>query len=329
MKKKIIPIIILVAAVIGAVTYVSRHRSGGSDTAIKLAGNIEAHESLVGFKVQGRIVELPVEEGGEVAAGTVLARLDQNDYRQQVAMDEAAVAARTAELNLALAGSRTQEKKAAEQVMIDAKANLELKKLDFQRYQALYEKDEVSAQVRDTAAAALKRSQASYERAKQNYDQTLEGTRKEQIAISQANVRSAQQALELSRIKLGYTELKAPTSGVVLVRQAEIGEVMAPGAPVVTLADLDHLWMRGYISETDLGRVKLGQPVSVKTDTYPGKSYRGHISFISSKAEFTPKTVETHKERVTLVYRVKIDLDNAAHELKPGMPADATIEPGH
>jgi HlyD family secretion protein len=120
--------------------------------------------------------------------------------------------------------------------------------------------------------------------------------------------------------------LRAPASGVVLVRQAELGEVMAPGTPVVTIADVEHLWLRGYVSETDLGRIHWGQEATVRTDTFPGKAYRGRVSFISSEAEFTPKSVETHKERVTLVYRVKIDLDNPNHELKPGMPADATID---
>jgi HlyD family secretion protein len=154
----------------------------------------------------------------------------------------------------------------------------------------------------------------------------MEGVRKEQIAINQASVHTARQSLELSTIRLGYTSLLAPTSGVALVRHAEVGEVMAPGTPVVTIADLDHLWLRGYISETDLAKVKLGQPATVKCDSYPSKLYKGRVSFISSQAEFTPKSVETYKERITLVYRIKIDLDNPNHELKPGMPADASIE---
>jgi HlyD family secretion protein len=95
---------------------------------------------------------------------------------------------------------------------------------------------------------------------------------------------------------------------------------------VVTIADVDRLWMRGYINETDLGRIRWGQPATVRTDTYPDKGYQGRVSFISSQAEFTPKSVETYKERVTLVYRIKIDLDNANHELKPGMPAEAVID---
>jgi HlyD family secretion protein len=172
----------------------------------------------------------------------------------------------------------------------------------------------------------MKRARATYERVKQHHDQIVEGTRKEQISVNRANLQLAREMFEMSRVKLGYTVLKAPISGVVLVRQAELGEVVVPGAPVVTIADLDHLWVRGYISETDLGRIRWGQAATVRTDTFPHTTYPGRVSFISSEAEFTPKSVETHKERVTLVYRVKIDLDNPNHELKPGMPADAMIE---
>ena len=130
----------------------------------------------------------------------------------------------------------------------------------------------------------------------------------------------------MSQVNLSYTELRAPSAGVVTVRQAELGEIVAPGSPVVTLADLDHIWLRAYISETDLGRIAWGQNVTITTDTYPGKQYHGCISFISSDAEFTPKSVQTTKERVTLVYRIKIDIDNFIHELKPGMPADARVD---
>lgn len=324
--KKIIPLIILLAiAVTAALFYFRWTARRPPATTLKISGNIEAHESVVGFKVQGRLVELPVEEGQYVHAGDLIASLDRNDYLQQVNTDEAALRTRQAELALALAGSRTQEIKGAEQAVLDAQADLELRKIEFQRNQTLYQKDEVSAETRDIAATNLKRAQAACERARQNYNQLVEGTRKEQIAINRANVRVARQNLEMSRIRLEYTVLRAPTPGVVTVRQAELGEIMAPGTPVVTIAEVNHLWLRGYVAETDLGRVRWGQPASVKTDTFPGKKYQGRVSFIASQAEFTPKSVETHKERVTLVYRIKIDLENPGHELKPGMPADAEI----
>jgi HlyD family secretion protein len=113
--------------------------------------------------------------------------------------------------------------------------------------------------------------------------------------------------------------------GVVLVKSADVGEVLASGTTIVTVGDIDHPWLRGYVNETDLGRVKLGSKVKVTTDSYPGKVYDGRVTFISSDAEFTPKQIQTAEERVKLVYRVKIEMDNPRHELKSNMPADAEI----
>lgn len=290
-----------------------------------LSGNIEAHESLVSFKVQGRIVELPVEEGQPVDRGTLLARLEDADYRQHVRIDEAGVRVRKANLALALAGTREQEIKASQQTVLDAQADLEQKKLDYERAQRLFSEDAISAQDRDLADTAWKRSQAAFHAAEQRHNEALEGSRKEDIDIARANLNQADANLGMSRVNLDYTVLRSPGAGVVTVRQAELGEVVVPGTPVVTLADLDHIWLRAYIPETDLGRIRWGQAAAITTDTYPGKKYQGRLSFIASDAEFTPKSVQTYKERVTLVYRIKIDIDNPNHELKPGMPADAHI----
>jgi membrane fusion protein YbhG len=325
MKRMVLIMLVALAVTAGGYLYVRTAANQAADGTLRISGNIEAHESVVSFKVQGRIVQLPVQEGQYVTQGDRLARLDDEDYRQQVSVDEATVHTREAELDLALAGSRIQEIKSAKQTIVDAQADLELKRAELRRRQALLAEQGVSREDLETAATQLKRAQATYERAKQTYDQIVEGTRKEEIAVQRANLRLAREALQMSRVKLSYTVLSAPISGVVLVRQAEMGEVMSPGTPVVTVADVDHLWLRGYINETDLGRVRWDQAATVHTDTYPGKAYQGRVSFISSQAEFTPKSVETHKERVKLVYRIKIDLDNPNHELKPGMPAEAVI----
>jgi len=154
----------------------------------------------------------------------------------------------------------------------------------------------------------------------------VEGTRKEQLDVDRSNVQQAHQNLKMSLIRLSYTVLRAPFNGVVLVRQAELDEIVSPNAPMITLADLDHIWLRMYLPETDLGKVYWGQDVAVRTDTYPGKAYHGRVSMISSEAEFTPKSVQTEQERVTLVYRIKVDVENPNYELKPGMPADAYIK---
>ena len=325
--KRILPLLMVAAVGVAVVIYYPRlQKAEGPPTELRLSGNIEAHESVVGFKVQGRIVELPVEEGQWVEQGAVLARLEDKEFRQQIAVDEAAVRVREANLKLAEAGARRQEIEAAQQTVVEAQADLDQRKLDLERAETLYRRDVISAEQRDLASTALKRAQAAFDRARERLNQLQEGTRAEEIAIARSSVQQAREVLEMSQIRLGFTVLRAPRSGVVLVRQAELGEVVSAGTPVVTLADLDRVWVRAYVNETDLGRIRQGQAVRVRTDTFPDKNYSGRITFIASKAEFTPKTVETHKERVTLVYRMKIDVENPNHELKPGMPADVFIE---
>ena len=288
-----------------------------ADRGLLVSGNIEAHESVVAFKsVQSRIVDLPFDEGQWVQAGTLLARLDASDYRQQVAIDQAALRMRRAAL-----ASAEQSLEAARNTVLADVADQELRTLSRRRYGTLWEGGIVSRDELDRVDTALKQSEAGLQR-----DRALTAARAHDIEVARANVRGAREQLRLARLLLGYTKLRAPFAGVILVRQAELGEVMLPGTPVVTLADLDHVWLRAYVRETDLGRISWGQAAIVRTDTYPDRRYAGRISFISSKAEFTPKSVETHTERVTLVYRIRIDVENPGHELKPGMPADATID---
>jgi len=325
--KRVIPLLLLAAVVAAAVRYYPRwFGKRPTPDLLRLSGNIEAHESLVSFKVTGRIIALPVDEGMTVKTGDLLARVDNDDYRQQVAVQAAVARVRARQLTLGLAGSRKQDIEAAQQAVLDAQADLEQKKKDFARYQALYEKDEIPGQTRDLAATNVTRAQTTLHRAQAIYQEILEGTRKEELAVELADVHQADQGLRLSRVQLSYTVLRAPFSGVILVRQAELGEVVSPGTPIVTLADLDHLWVRVYLPETDLGKVHWGQAADVRTDTYPTKIYPGRVSFISSEAEFTPKSVQTEKERVTLVYQAKVDVENPNYELKPGMPADAYIK---
>lgn len=286
-------------------------------SAVVVSGNIEAHESVLSFKtIQGRIVELPFVEGQAVKAGTVIARVDDTDYRQQVAMAEAALEVQRRQLATA-----EQNLVAAQRTVTSDEADVALKKLDADRYQALWSRGNASTQTRDQAATAFKQAEAVLGR-----DRALAVAAERNIDLAKATVNSAEEALKMANIILGYAVLTAPFDGVIQVRQAELGEIAQPLTPVATLADLDHVWLRAYINETDIGRVRLGAKAIVTNDTYPNKKYEGRISFIASSAEFTPKTVETHAERVTLVYRIKIDIDNPTHELVPGMPADATIE---
>ena len=320
MKKRIIVLVVVLIVGIGAWTGYSLFFNDVVATDnLLVSGNVEAHESVVSFKaVQSRVVELPFDEGQWVAAGTLLARLDDSDYRQQVAINEAALQVEEQQLNSAM-----QKLEAARSTVVNDNADLDQKKIDYARYQKLWVEKIISGDQRDHTDTALKQSNAAMQR-----DLAMERSAQQDIAVAKANIRSASENLQLAKIMLGYTTLRAPFSGVILTRQTELGEVMQPGTPVVTLADLDHVWLRAYVAETDLGRIRWGQAATVHTDTYPDRAYPGQISFISSEAEFTPKSVETHKERVTLVYRIKIDVENPRHELKPGMPADATIHLG-
>jgi HlyD family secretion protein len=151
------------------------------------------------------------------------------------------------------------------------------------------------------------------------------GPREETIRAARSRLEQAQQAVALTQTRLGYGTLRTPLAGIVLTEGVEAGEYVVPGTPVVTVGNLMNVWLRGYINETDLGRVKIGQSVNIVTDTYPDKVYVGKLSFIASQAEFTPKNVQTTQERVKLVYRIKVDVANPDQELKPGMPADAEI----
>jgi HlyD family secretion protein len=235
-----------------------------------------------------------------------------------------------------------------------ARAETERAKADAARYGALVEKDEVSRQQYDAVRTTYETAVARQKEAEEEFKLVKEGPRKEQIEqaraamiqakehfrlmhngsrkedIDQARARLAlsKAALAEAETRLSYTTVNSPLAGVVLSKNVEPGEYVSPGTPIVTVADLDNIWVRAYVNETDLGRVRLGQRAKVTTDSYPRKVYDGRLAFISSQAEFTPKTVQTEKERVKLVYRVKVDIINQNMELKPGMPADVLILAG-
>jgi len=314
---------LLVLLVAGATYVLLRHGwpahgfgHGGPPATLVLSGNIEAHESVLSFRtVQSRIVALPFDEGQWVKKGTLIARVDDADYRQQVAIAESGVAMQervlaAAEGNLA----------AAHKVLAADTADLRYKTLNEARLRRLAPSGYVSRDNLDLADAVMRGAQAVLAR-----DRALAEAAEGNRQLAMASVHDAKETLKLARITEGHTTLVAPIDGVILVRQAELGEVVVPGTPVVTIADLDHVWLRAYLNEPDVGRVRLGQRAEVTTDSQPGRRYPARVSFISDQAEFTPKSVETHAERVTLVYRARIDVANPSHALVPGMPADATL----
>lgn len=283
---------------------------------IVVSGNIEAHESVLSFsQVQAPIIELPFDEGAFVQSGTVLARIDDRPYQQQVEIDRTNFQVAAAQVTVSKSSLG-----AAQNNVASDEFDLSEKQRDYARAEELALKDAVSLQSRDLARTAAQQSAAALAR-----DQAMVEVAQANIDLAARNVDAAAAKLKLDEITLAYAVLRAPFTGVISVREAEVGQLAGPGVAIFTLDDLDHIWLRAYVNEPDIGKVRLGETVDVRTDTYPTKIYHGRISFISPQAEFTPKTVETHAERVTLVYRVRIDIDNPTHELLPGMPADATI----
>jgi HlyD family secretion protein len=175
----------------------------------------------------------------------------------------------------------------------------------------------------DAASAQMDRARAGLKMTESN---ALEIKRREQeLPLRRSEIARAAASLAMIESQLADTLAYSPVDGVVLVKAADVGEVLAAGTTIVTIGDIDHPWLRAYVNETDLGRVKLGTKAKITTDSYPGKEYEGHVSFIASEAEFTPKQIQTKEERVKLVYRIKIDLQNPEHELKSNMPADAVL----
>jgi len=323
--KRILLIVIIAVIIAGLLYYFfTQDKKEGNDF-IKVSGNIETTEVNVGFKVPGRIVSLSVQEGDWVENGKVLAKLDDEDLRNRFELAKATLNSAQAKLSKLLAGSRPEELREAEAVLFQAKSDLENKQAHYERMKPLFERGVIPKENLDNAEAGYKIAKASFQKATENYLLVKEGPRKEDIEDARAQVEQARASLKLAETQLSYTVLHSPLSGVVLVKASEMGEVVNPGTSILTLADLGNVWLKAYIPETDLSKVKWGQEVIVTTDLRPKKEYTGKISFISSQAEFTPKSIQTEKERVTLVYRIKVDIPNPDRELKPGMPADGKI----
>ncbi len=324
MKRFIFGILAL-ALISGLLYYWLTQNKGEEGTFIRISGNIEATEVNVGFKISGRIVKLFVQEGDQVTKGRILAKLDDEDLLQRVELAKAALRSNQARLEKLLAGSRPEELREAEAALQQAQHDFENKQIQHERMKTLYEKRVIAKESQDNAETAYKVAKSSVERAKESYLLVQEGPRKEDIEDARAQVEQTRASLKFAETQLAYTVLFSPMSGVIHVKSAEIGEVVNPGTSVLTLVDIENIWLKSYIPEPDLSRIKWGQEVVVTTDVRPRKEYRGRISFISSQAEFTPKQIQTEKERVTLVYRIKVDIANPGRELKPGMPADGKI----
>lgn len=253
-------------------------------------------------------------------------------------------------------GLRPQEVRVAEAELAQADARLTQSRADYERTSNLFKEGVVPRQQLDAAQGELRTAESAREAANQRLALAREGSRRQDIAEADARAETAQAGvnvaqagrtdvqiqqaaltaaqarekelraqLEAAKTQLSYTEIRSPLKGVVLTKNVEAGEFVNPGTPVVTIANIDDLWMNIYIPETQTGLVKLGQNVLVRVDSFPKEAFKGKITFVSAESEFTPKTIVTQEERIKLVYRTKVSLENTNQRLKPGMPADAEI----
>jgi len=298
-------------------------------------------------------------------ARSALAELEAGNRPEEIKLARAQVdQARQAVLELTR-GSRIQDIKkarsdldAALSAELSAKSELDQARKDYERFAALYRKKTISqrdfelfrtkyevahnaeSQASSRVAIAsqvlslvmegprteqIKKAEAALEQTEARYALIRKGPRKEKIDQAKIMVNQAEAKLKQAENTLSYTIIHAPMAGIVLSKSAEPGEYLNPGTPVVSIGDIHHPWLRAYVTEKNLGKIRQGQKVIVTTDSFPGKSYEGRISFISSQAEFTPKSVQTFEERVKLMFRIKIALNSQDGQLKAGMPADGII----
>lgn len=324
-RRNVIAIATGVAAVaVGAWALAVRGSTG--DRPLDASGTVEATDAQLGFQAAGRIDTILVHEGDRVRAGQELARLDQSELlarRRQAAAQLLAAQAALTELER---GSRPEEIQQARDQLAAATHSLADAERDVQRTKSLFEGGAVSREALDKAQLAFDVAQAQRDHASQALQLLESGPRPERIEAQRAAVAGAQGSVQQIDVMLANARIHAPFEGVVTVKDREIGETISPGAPVLTVTNLNDRWVRIYIPETQIGAVHLGNGATITADTYRGKTYRGAVSFIASEAEFTPKNVQTKDERVKLVYAVKIRItDDTTYDLKPGIPADVRL----
>ena len=324
--KKRIPVLILVVVLAGAAAWYARARSRRpNDSFLHLHGNVDIREVNLGFRVSGRLKEVLRDEGDEVKTGDKLAELDAEPYRHEVAQSRGQVSALEARLTLLEAGNRPQEIAQARAQLHEREVNAANAERIYKRQEELFASKTVSAQERDDAEANYREAEARLNSAREQLKLLEAGFRVEDIAQAKADLARAQAALASAELRVDDTVLKSPADGVVLTRSQEAGAILATGTTVLTVSLRRPVWVRAYIQEPDLGKIHPGMKVEVSTDSSVGKVYTGNIGYISPRAEFTPKNVETSELRTSLVYRLRVVIENADEGLRQGMPVTVKI----
>jgi len=321
--------IALIAALVGALVVLAIVTRGfglwkGSEDGLTLYGNVDIRQVDLGFRVSGRIAEMPVEEGAHVKAGTALAKLDVRPLDDKVAVASAQIELATAELDKRRNGNRPQDIAQAEAALAQQQANLAKAREDYERRKPLIESGAISKALFDQTVAAYRAAQAQVEAASQALALQRAGSRREDIEAAAAQLSSARAQRASAATDLADAVLTAPSDGTILTRAREPGAIVQAGETVFTLTIDKPVRVRAYVPEPELSRIAPGMKVAVSVDGNP-KAYEGTIGYISPTAEFTPKTVETESLRSDLVYRLRIIVTDADGGLRQGQPVTVNV----
>jgi HlyD family secretion protein len=326
-SRRVIIAVAALSVLLSAVgAYLWRQR-GASDpsAAFSLSGNVDVHQVELAFRVAGRISAMKVQEGDKVSAGQVLAQLDAVPFQTDVASAKADVAQAQAQFDKSKRGFRVEEIAQARATVAQRAADLENARVTLQRQQQLVAAGLVTHQQIDDAEARVHMSEAQLAGARDQLALELRGSRIEDIQTQQGMLESAQARLQKAQTALSDTTLLAPSAGIISVRAREDGAMVQMGQTVYTLTLNDPVWIRAYVPQPRLGRIKPGMSVKVTIDSMPGKHYEGSVGFISPDAEFTPKTVQTEQVRDDLVYRIRVIASDPDNVFRQGMPVTVLV----
>jgi HlyD family secretion protein len=305
---------------------------------VRVSGHVEATETRLAPDAGGRILTLSLKEGDRLEAGQEVLTLDQRDVELAIDRANAEKQAAEANLRLLLAGARIEDIRQAESQVAAARADVSAARVeltsadqDLQRFEALLASNSGSRKQRDDAATRrdmaadrVKANESRVQAAEEVLARLKAGARREEIEAARARVAATDAQIATLRKGLADTTLRSPVSGVVTEKLVEQGEMIAPRTPVAVVVDLVHAWADVFVPEPVVPRLRIGQPATLFTDA-GGPGIPGTITYISPKAEFTPRNVQTADERSKLVYRVRVSADNASGVLKQGMPVEAEI----
>lgn len=324
MKKFLLTLVLLVIA--AAVGWQVREKLRATDHGLQLYGNIDIRGVDLGFRVSGKVVEMLKDEGDSVKTGELLARLDRQPYEHELARAQAELAAATAELDLKNAGYRSEEIDQATASLEETKVIEKNATLARDRQTGLINGGGTSRQNLENAEAALDEATQRVHLASAKLKQLRAGFRPEEIAAARAKVAQAKAACDAASLRLQDTELKSPSDGIVLTRVLEAGAIAQPTATAISLSLENPVWVRAYVHELDLGKIPPGTKVQLTTDSRPHQPYHGTVGFVSPRAEFTPKSVETPELRTALVYRLRIVVNDPDGALRQGMPVTVSLD---